>query len=187
MPATLFPSPSDAAPADTEITLVFAGKQLISVDANGDAPAVDADIHEIIRYISSRKAPAEARLAELEAGKALLLQKVNEYYDPLINQQKGILKWLTGQYSQVLESFTRAALVGQKTKSLRVGLLKLGLRMGRDSIKVNDEKTAIQWAKLVCPAAVKESLLKSEIPAGVALTAASGMERVEGEDTFYVS
>lgn len=174
------------------LNLIFSDHQLLLVDENGevigmpDAPGEDSDIEDILNFISRRRPAAQAKLEGLQAEKDALIERINAQYDPLINQQKGVLNWFTARYGDILQNFTRRQLEGSSKRSLKYGLLKLGFRRIPPSIVITDDEQAVTWAEDHYPDAIKSTILKSRIPADAELGENSGMTRLEPEDRFYV-
>ena len=65
----------------------------------------------------------------------------------------------------LLRPWAEIEIMKGKTKSLKLPCGTLGLRAGRESVVIDDESAAIEWAELFKPEAVKitKSILKSEV------------------------
>jgi phage host-nuclease inhibitor protein Gam len=83
----------------------------------------------------------------------------------------------------LLRPWAEMEIMKGKTKSLKLPCGTLGLRAGRESVVIDDEAAAIEWAELFKPEAVKitKSIYKSEING----TDAPGYHVETGAHTFY--
>jgi phage host-nuclease inhibitor protein Gam len=84
----------------------------------------------------------------------------------------------------LLRPWAELEIMKGKTKSLKLPCGTLGLRAGRESVVIDDEAAAIEWAELFKPEAVKitKTIYKSEING----TDAPGYHVETGAHTFYV-
>jgi len=187
----------DESADDGPITLLLSGNLLIHVDGNGevigmpDAPEESAQIFEIAAYYGPRKQRFEGKIAGLEAEKAFHLKRIADHYDPQIKQQKSGLAWLEARFREPLRQWALQNLLGKARKTTQIGLLTLSFRKTTEKLEIVDEATAVQWAKLTCPDAVKvkESLLVSLVPAELRETLkedSSGLRVVPPSDVFTV-
>lgn len=184
-------------------TLLLSQDMILLVDGNGEvvgvhgAPGADQTTAEgmdqIVSWYGPRRKRAVARLAGLEAEHAALIREINEHYTPLIKRQKGLIAWLDGMYREPLRALASRLLAGQKSRSVKVGLLNLSFRKKPERVEVVDAATAVQWARLACPDAVKveETVLVSMIPDALrralpGIEGASGLRLVPPSDVFKV-
>lgn len=106
------------------------------------------------------KTQHEARLAEVQA-------------------RRKALKW---RWGEELKEHVRGLLAGAKKKSVNFAYGKVGFRKASHVI-VEDEESALRWARRHCPAAVKlrHSLLKSQLPDNQDVP---GVRRWSGDEFF---
>ena len=132
------------------------------------APPETATAVEAERYLSPRIAYLEAKLAGLIAERDMRLARISERYDPEIGSAQSTLAWLRmgAGFREVLRAFAASALAGAKTRSLRLGDLKLGFKKQKALVQISDPEAALAWCKSWMPQAVvvKESVQISRIP-----------------------
>lgn len=176
-------------------TILFAGKDLLLVDKNGEiigeqsAPDSSAADDEIISYLGPRLKRAQARLAGLAAEKEELIDQINRHYDPQINQARGYISFLRCNYIDRLRDLASRMLEGARSVPVRSDCSQLKFRKKPGKTEITDMETALLWAKVACPDAIKtvEGILVSRIPADMELSeSASGLRRLPAEDTFEV-
>lgn len=185
----------DPTPEEWLNAAFFDGETLLLIDGNGEvvgehgAPDQTAEIMDIIGWLGPRYQHACAQLKGKKTERDALIAAINAQYDPQIKRLEGRVAWLGMQYRDKLLEYTKTliAAANGKTKTFRVGLLKLALRTRPGKLEVTDEATALQWAKLACPNAVemKERLFVSRIPKEMELPPnASGMVRIPSSEVF---
>jgi hypothetical protein len=162
----------DSEGAEGTAIVLFAGKDFLLVDANGEvigeqsAPADTADIEEIVGYLGPRLMRASARLVALETERAAMFEQIRRHYDPQITRAKSYQSWLKGAYLAPLRDLALDLLAGKKLRSVKVGLLTLKFKRKPARLEVVSESLAVNWAKLIYPEAVKTTgkFLVSQLP-----------------------
>ena len=140
----------------------------------------EQDAEALAMWLGEALTRAKADLEGIRAVRESWLHRIEDIYGPQERAAVARVDWLQSGnpgWVALLRDYAAQKLAGAKTKTLKLGLLKLAFRSSRESVEVVDEQAAVEWVKDIAPAAVKQSLLKSAIPPHLreSLPADSGM------------
>lgn len=141
-----------------------------------DAPVYGHDDREnILAWVGEKMTEADAKIAGLQAEKAVWQKKIDSTYDPQINAETRRKNSLIYVYGNMAESYLKEIVDKTKndkkpTRSIKVGLLKLAYTKTRESLDVIMDTKAVMWLRkrgLHDAVKVVESVLKNNVPANV--------------------
>jgi phage host-nuclease inhibitor protein Gam len=152
----------------TDFTELPIEKEAFEVTDMKSADWCIAKIGEAYSRIEQRR----AIVAEYQRKLAERLAETNKADEETVSYMESLLR-----------PWAELEIMKGKTKSLKLPCGTLGLRAGRESVVIDDEAAAIEWAELFKPEAVKitKSILKSEVKG----TDAPGYHVETGSHTFY--
>lgn len=138
-----------------------------------DLPNCDfSETKPLLEWVGERMTEHTARIAGLDAEKAIYLERIAKMFDKRIALRQRAIKGLRWVYGPMGETFLREALVGSRSRSAMVGQLELKFTKERASTAVTNDAKAIAYveAQLAKDAAwsdalaIKKSIMVSKIP-----------------------
>lgn len=151
---------------DTETIVTFDTRtgEVLEV---AEAPDDTAALEDVLNWVGGRRAYALAKAHGLETERDELLEKIRKQFDPKINKLNRFADWTIMHYLSALKEYARRALTGNKSKTLKLGLLtlKFGSTRARVDILENQEAEALAYVKglFLEAVAVKESIAKKTL------------------------
>jgi phage host-nuclease inhibitor protein Gam len=137
------------------------------------------------------------KIAECDETEAEVIRMLNDEIKAITERTQQILRPIIRRreffqmtYGPEIESFARGKLDGQKTKSLNLINGKIGFRKNPNKVVIDDESMAIEHLELLCPDAIKKSVLLTPLEKYMEANSYTSIESVahieEGEETFYI-
>jgi len=141
-------------------------------------PTAIMSIKEIDYYVA-RIGRNQQRIEEIERRGNDLINRMRERIAEATKAYRNDVDYCTA----MIKEPTEIEIMKGKAKSLKLPCGTVGVRIGRESVVIDDEDAAIEWAETFKPEAVKveKHILKSEING----TACPGYHVERGANSFY--